>query len=140
VRVDERGTSSLAANARGVGDDLQAKNAIYCVTRSGPELERAVDRASATLSLPVRIAIGYDSCMLIQERYFERVDQAERMARYYRLSIARTLFGEWALIREWGRIGRRGQAREHWFASLEDAQGMLARQALIRLRRGYRAA
>lgn len=77
--------------------------------------------------------------MMIEERYFERVDQAERMARYYRLSIARTLFGEWALIREWGRIGRRGQAREHWFASLEDAQGMLARQALIRLRRGYRA-
>ncbi len=33
------------------------------------------------------------------------------MARYYVLSIEPSLFGDAALIREWGRIGRTGQRR-----------------------------
>lgn len=78
--------------------------------------------------------------MMIEERYFERIDAAEGMSRYYRLSIAQTLFGEWALIREWGRIGRKGQAREHWFGSVDDARTMLVKQESARLRRGYRIA
>lgn len=31
------------------------------------------------------------------------------MARFYAFTIQPTLFGEWALVREWGRIGRRPQ-------------------------------
>ena len=30
------------------------------------------------------------------------------MARYYRLSVVETLFGDWAMVREWGRIGGGG--------------------------------
>ena len=38
------------------------------------------------------------------------------MRRFYRVAIERTLFGEWALVREWGRIGNTGGQRlEAWF-------------------------
>ncbi len=31
--------------------------------------------------------------------------------RFYTMTVAPTLFGEWSLVREWGRIGRRGRVR-----------------------------
>jgi predicted DNA-binding WGR domain protein len=36
----------------------------------------------------------------------ERHNPARRMHRYYRLTVERNLFGEWSLVREWGRIGQ----------------------------------
>jgi predicted DNA-binding WGR domain protein len=36
----------------------------------------------------------------IKETYLERIDRAKNMARYYRLSVVETLFGEWAMVRE----------------------------------------
>lgn len=39
-----------------------------------------------------------------------RIDVARNMRRYYRLSVQRDLFGRACLIREWGRIGARGQS------------------------------
>ena len=41
----------------------------------------------------------------------ERRDEARNMARFYVLAIEPTLFGETALIREWGRIGAQGRRR-----------------------------
>jgi predicted DNA-binding WGR domain protein len=38
------------------------------------------------------------------------IDPAANKRRFYHLSIQPTLFGEWALVREWGRIGRGGGA------------------------------
>lgn len=35
-----------------------------------------------------------------------RIDRARNMARFYALGVEPTLFGEFALVREWGRIGR----------------------------------
>ncbi|NBU58950.1 MAG: WGR domain-containing protein [Betaproteobacteria bacterium] len=61
------------------------------------------------------------------------------MARYYRLSVVVTLFGEWVMIREWGRIGSRGQSREHCCASPDEAQDLLTSHRQQRIRRGYRA-
>jgi predicted DNA-binding WGR domain protein len=69
--------------------------------------------------------------------YLERIDSAKNMARYYRLSVAQTLFGEWAMVREWGRIGRGGQSREHWCASAEEAAAMLEARKIERMKRGY---
>jgi predicted DNA-binding WGR domain protein len=34
-----------------------------------------------------------------------RIDPAKNMRRFYRLDVQRDLFGQWCLIREWGRIG-----------------------------------
>lgn len=51
--------------------------------------------------------------------------------------IAPTLFGEWALIREWGRIGSGGQVKADAFQNAGAA--LLAMQALVRAKkkRGY---
>lgn len=70
--------------------------------------------------------------------YLERIDEARNMARYYRLSIVETLFGEWAMVREWGRIGQGGQSREHVCRSPEQAAELLERHRTQRVRRGYR--
>ena len=41
--------------------------------------------------------------------HLRRIDPACNMRRFYRLSVQRDLFGGACLIREWGRIGYRGQ-------------------------------
>ncbi len=40
-------------------------------------------------------------------RYWERRDPAQGVARYYGLSLRQDLWGEWELIRSWGRIGHK---------------------------------
>lgn len=69
--------------------------------------------------------------------YLERIDRSRRMARYYRLSISETLFGDLAVVREWGRIGRSGQSREEWCTSMPDAVALLEAHRRHRLKRGY---
>ena len=60
------------------------------------------------------------------------------MQRYYRVIVVPTLFGEWAMVREWGRIGQRGGSRmECWFASEEEAQHAGLEMAAAKRRRGY---
>ena len=70
--------------------------------------------------------------------YLERIDHARNMARYYRLSVVETLFGEWTMVREWGRIGRSGQSREHWCGSVEQATSLLDAHRTKRIQRGYK--
>ncbi len=53
--------------------------------------------------------------------YVERKDPARNMARYYAMEIEQTMFGEACLIRRWGRIGKRGQEKQHIFEREEDA-------------------
>jgi predicted DNA-binding WGR domain protein len=72
-----------------------------------------------------------------RETYLERIDCAKNMARYYRLSVVETLFGEWAMVREWGRIGRRGHSREHVFNGLGEAEARLRWELATRTKRGY---
>ncbi|MCA1304938.1 WGR domain-containing protein [Nitratireductor aquimarinus] len=45
----------------------------------------------------------------------KRIDPARNMARYYTLSVEPTLFGDAALVRQWGRIGTRGQFKINLF-------------------------
>jgi predicted DNA-binding WGR domain protein len=40
-----------------------------------------------------------------------RIDSRRNMARFYKLNVQPTLFGEWSLVKEWGRIGRAGTVR-----------------------------
>jgi predicted DNA-binding WGR domain protein len=65
---------------------------------------------------------------------------ASNVARFYAITVAPTLFGPWALVREWGRIGQPGTVREDWFEAAALAEG--AARTLLRRkeRRGYRAA
>ncbi|AWC25785.1 WGR domain-containing protein (plasmid) [Aminobacter sp. P9b] len=62
------------------------------------------------------------------------------MARFYRLSVEPSLFGDAALVREWGRIGTSGRRRLDLFADAAQADDALRRLAASKLRRGYRNA
>lgn len=53
--------------------------------------------------------------------YVERSDPAKNMARYYAMEIEPTMFGEACLTRRWGRIGKRGQEKQHVFEREEEA-------------------
>ena len=44
-----------------------------------------------------------------------RIDAARNACRFYRMEIAPGLFGDWSLVREWGRIGQPGQVRVDWY-------------------------
>lgn len=72
--------------------------------------------------------------------YLEKREAVRNMQRYYRVIVVPTLFGEWAMVREWGRIGQRGGSRmECWFADEADARRSGAAIAASKRRRGYQA-
>jgi predicted DNA-binding WGR domain protein len=79
---------------------------------------------------------GFDPSL--QLLVLHRRDPARNMARYYVLSVEPTLFGDSALIREWGRIGSSGRRLSHPHptkaAACEALENWLARK----LARGYR--
>ena len=68
----------------------------------------------------------------------ERRDPAKRMLRFYTLQILPNLFGEWGLLRAWGRIGRGGQLRVEWFATQQEAVRALQALEQAKRKRGYR--
>ena len=68
----------------------------------------------------------------------ERRDPAKRMLRFYTLQILPNLFGEWGLLRAWGRIGRGGQLRVDWFATQQEAVKAMQVLELAKRKRGYR--
>jgi predicted DNA-binding WGR domain protein len=53
------------------------------------------------------------------------------MHRFYALQLAPTLFGEWVLVAEWGRIGSPGAVRQKVFHSAD-----LAHEALKKCQTG----
>lgn len=67
----------------------------------------------------------------------ERIDPAKNMARFYVLSVEQTLFGNSALVREWGRIGRPGRRRSEFFDQVAEACVALDTWLARKRRRGY---
>jgi predicted DNA-binding WGR domain protein len=51
-----------------------------------------------------------------------------------------TVFGEWLLVKEWGRIGQAGTVRAEVHPDAETATEALVRQISAKRRRGYIAA
>jgi predicted DNA-binding WGR domain protein len=74
----------------------------------------------------------------LQVRVLDRRDESRNMARYYVLSIEPTLFGECALIREWGRIGPTGRRLSNPHANPAVAAEALEAWLARKLGRGYR--
>jgi len=66
-----------------------------------------------------------------------RRDPAQRMARFYAMHLAPTLFGGWDLVREWGRIGSPGTLRITPFETLEESERALQRIEKQKRKRGY---
>lgn len=69
--------------------------------------------------------------------YLERRDPEKNMARFYAISLAPTLFGSCAVIREWGRIGSPRTVREEWFDDAELAGQQMARIVEAKRRKSY---
>ncbi len=73
-----------------------------------------------------------------QHLYVERCDPAANCARFYALSIERSLFGDICLVRRWGRIGSRGRSMTHPCGTEAQAVDLFHRHARRRHARGYR--
>lgn len=66
-----------------------------------------------------------------------KIEPGANQYRFYRMEIVRGLFGDWGLVREWGRIGGSGRLRTDWFdneAAAKDARFVLQMQ---KAKRGY---
>jgi len=68
-----------------------------------------------------------------------RIDPACNMRRFYRLRVQRDLFGGASLVREWGRIGFRGQMLIETHSDEGKAITALLKLAAVKKRRGYSA-
>jgi len=70
----------------------------------------------------------------------EHIDPARKRWRWYVLSVQPTLFGDWALIREWGRLGNDGgQSDTAFYPSELDALNACTALKTAKMRRGYAA-
>lgn len=66
-----------------------------------------------------------------------QIDPPSNARRFYRMEIVLGLFGDWSLVREWGRIGQSGRMRVDWFdteVAAKDARFALHMQ---KAKRGY---
>jgi predicted DNA-binding WGR domain protein len=70
--------------------------------------------------------------------HLHRIDPARNMARYYNLAITPSLFGDAAVVREWGRIGKPGRMRIDLYEKAEEAAAAHAAIERAKTRRGYR--
>ena len=78
-----------------------------------------------------------DAPTLLQVLVLDRVDRAKNMARFYVLSIEPTLFEDFALLRQWGRIGNAERKRIDLHPSRRVAQIELKKWLDRKRRRGY---
>ena len=69
--------------------------------------------------------------------HLTRTDPEANMARFYRMEIVPGLFGDWGLIREWGRIGCTGQMRVDWFNTKAAAKNARFELHMAKAKRGY---
>jgi predicted DNA-binding WGR domain protein len=53
--------------------------------------------------------------------YLERHEPDKNLHRFYQMHIVSGIFGDWSLVREWGRVGSPGTVRKEWFESEEEA-------------------
>ena len=70
--------------------------------------------------------------------YLERREPARNIQRFYAITVTRTLFGAWAMVRESGRIGQPGTVRETGFATETAAYEADEQVRKQKEKRGYR--
>jgi len=70
--------------------------------------------------------------------HLARIDAEKNMERFYKLDVQPNLFGQWSLVREWGRIGRAGMVRVETHQTRGKADLAMALNWTRKLKRGYR--
>ena len=68
-----------------------------------------------------------------------RVDESRNMARFYKLDVQPTLFGEWSYVREWGKIGRAGRVSVEQYETRGLAEMVMISKWVRKLKRGKTA-
>ena len=63
------------------------------------------------------------------------IDRDRHMHRYYRMDVQPDLFGQWCLMRGWGRVGSTGQTRCLPFPTPQEAEAALDKQRNAKERR-----
>lgn len=72
------------------------------------------------------------------ECQLRRIEPARNMARFYRVSIGPSLFGDFSVGREWGRIGTIGRVGVDLFEDEHAAYGALEASERTKRKRGRR--
>ncbi|MBL6429998.1 MAG: WGR domain-containing protein [Maritimibacter sp.] len=67
----------------------------------------------------------------------KRIDEALNMRRYYHISLQPDLFGGVDVVREWGRIGRRGQSLIERHPDEQSAMAAMRAREAVKRKRGY---
>ncbi|MCP4781235.1 MAG: WGR domain-containing protein [Hyphomicrobium sp.] len=71
--------------------------------------------------------------------HLRRINPDRNMARFYAMSVQPNLFGQWSLLREWGRIGSAGRLVTGDFACEHQAAAAMAKHLKAKLSKGYKA-
>ncbi len=66
-----------------------------------------------------------------------RIDPGKNMRRFYAMSLQPTLFGEWAVVRSWGRIGTIGHIRLDIHDGPGEAIDAISEIKNMKIKRGY---
>lgn len=69
--------------------------------------------------------------------HLQSVDPSRNRARFYSMAVVRDLFGNWMLVKRWGRIGTSGRMSSLTFSSAGEAISALSDVARAKGRRGY---
>jgi len=71
--------------------------------------------------------------------YLERHDPDKNLHRFYQMIVTPGIFGDWSLVREWGRAGSPGTVRKDWFDTEVEAinAGQKLREA--KQKKGYQS-
>jgi predicted DNA-binding WGR domain protein len=69
--------------------------------------------------------------------FLTRIDRAKNIARFWRSVVTPTIFGGWALLREWGRIGSPGTTKSSSFETETEARRAEQRGIRRRELHGY---
>ena len=69
--------------------------------------------------------------------HLTRTEPGANMYRFYRMEIMRGLFGDWSLVREWGRIGSSGRVQIDWFDTEAEAKDVRFEIHMQKAKRGY---
>ena len=70
--------------------------------------------------------------------YLTKHHTEQNQHRYYSIRVSQTLFGEWAVIRRWGRVGHKGgTVREQWYDDETKARDVMLKVVEQKIKRGY---
>lgn len=69
--------------------------------------------------------------------HLTKTEPDANLHRFYRLDIMPGLFGDWGLVRNWGRIGSFGQQRTDWFETEDAAKNARFDLHMLKAKRGY---